>query len=388
MARLKKRIFGNVRLLKLIPSALFLKLLDRYGGAEPETRAALALPDDDPRRIEHLLALFVDGREDRPLPLPLLDALFRIESLTNQRGFDQIYTSAAETGVVFDEGLAATPLKLALGVFLFHGTLFGHAYDRVLIEEIKNFRLYRGDRPGPAVRPTSEATTRLGEAFAAEFKKAGKARYCVIRTYTVDQDLCFLIERCRAPRVEEAIEEQADGQTFRHTRVQYVPPARDLVRYEFESGLLEIYAPDNKTARMYVGAFGRLLFEHEDWFKDTPVVTLAPLVAKGRKAIDPVRGITFVELVEVGFRVGTDPDADIIVKSDDIFQFIDDQPEFSLQRVALTHARLLVRYDSGGRPRALTIKPPSVTAYDRRKDDEYTRAFLRDRGFTMPASSE
>lgn len=382
MPQLKKRVFGNVRLLKLVPSKLFLELLERYGAAGPETRAALALDEDDPQRLEHLVTLFIDGAET--LPLALLDALFRIESLANQRGFDQIYTSAAEIGVVFDEGLAKTPLGLALGVFLDHKRLFEHAYDHVLIEEIKNFRYFRGERPGPTTRPEAEVTDRLGETFATEFKKSGKAKYCVIRTYSVDRDLCFLIERCRAPRVEEAIEAQPDGQTFRHTRVQFVPPARDLVRYEFESGLLEVYAPDNKTARMYVGAFGRLLFEHEDWFKDAPVVTLAPLARDGRKAVVPVRGITFVDLVEIGYRLGTDPEGQIVIKSDDVFQFLEDRPLFSWERAVLTHARLLIRYDSGGKARALTIKPPSVTAYDRRKDDEYTRAFLRQRGFTLP----
>jgi len=383
MPQLKRGVFGNVSVLNGIPADLFRELFEATGGLDSTAEEILALGDEGDARARALASLFYEQSDQ--LSDELLGALFMIEDLADENGHRQIAAAAEEQGLPPDLDLGEPTLLVAVRAFLLHPKLFSRAHDLVLIDQAKQFRTFVGREPRAAERPQEEARKTLEADLGRFFLKDGKTGYCEIHPHFVGGSLCFLITHGRPKRAEEHIKE--DGGKYRLTRQERRPPGRDLVRYDAEFGLLEVYAADEKVVRRYVGDFGALLFGSPDWFSEAPVLTLEPLARRQEKALELVRGMREVKLVELQIVYEGDPRAELVVKSkggSDIFKVQRDREFFTWGEGRLARAKLMVKYGEKGRARALVIQPPVRLSYDRRQDDDVTRAFLLKNGFMLP----
>lgn len=318
-------------------------------------------------------------RDPGSLPVRLFDTLARIRDLSTDAGHDALIAAVGGGPLFAADCYALSPRNLALRAWLDHRDAFLRVYARQVVQALRRYHEFAGKAALPIGLPDAETVARMQRWFGASFEKRGRSAHCRIDAYELDEQLVFDIGHGRPVRRDGALDER-DGAIL-ESLVEYRPQEFDRVVYYTRTGILRVTAHDAVTLRTYCQGFGHHLFGELGWFNARGVLTLEPLIERGREALLPVPGILDVTLTEVEILLPHGRGTSLIVRSSDVLSMLAEYGSVRLADGRLVGAKFAIRYASGGRPRTLTIRLDNLVRYDSRRDEEVTRRFLEERGF-------
>lgn len=366
-------IFGDWARVRQVPGNLLRDLL------APWARQCGELGLDLSQVVDADLALALVrlvGRGRRAMPAGLVDALDRIEDLADDAGFDTILARVEGAGRGVDWGTRNLgPLTLAVRTWTAHHALFEEAEIKRDIARSGPVREYPA-LPGAelALPCPEEAAERLQAGLSAFWRGRGRGDYCRVAVFRDGGRIHVPIHRGRTWRTEPAV----DGDE--PTAVSFRPRAADLVTFDERTGRLMVKARTDAARREYVAQIGEALFGEAGAIVEGPVVSLQPLVERGRAALAPTPGLREVELVEAKLRLPGTPSAVVTIASPDVLDAIAEHALPELRRGTLFYVKLMLRLRRG-RKRKLELAPPNWLAFDRRQHEHVVLGFLEERGF-------
>lgn len=377
----------NISLIRTVPRELFVSLLDRFGQGCPTLVNVRGLLDGPVSEglFEALVKLFTE--KARKLPGDLLRALHDLDDMADDAGFDLLCDEARRQGVTVPLiGDGSRVLPFAIKVYLDYPRVFQTALEKRLFTIVSNYREFRPREYRRLPLPSEDRRIELSARLGAFFKERGRTDFCEVHGWVEEDELRFVVRHGRPAKTDESIEEpdeKEDGEKVAY-QVKTIPlrhPKHDVVVYDNHVGRLKVNASDAPTIDQYVQEFGWLLCDDVKWFQRGQVVSLAPIRELGPASLEKTSGIDNVRLTELVAAFGDDQETVITLAGTDVFKVIAEHaPEF-LTRGYLRSAKLLVRYQSGGRERKVILKPPCQIEYDPRREDDTTKRFLEKRGF-------
>lgn len=365
---------GQLDAVRGVPGVLLRALLVPWGGECSDLGLDLqALVDDD----LGLALVRMIGQGRARLPRGLLDALDRIEDMADEPGLDALLGRLeAESDKPDWPSRGLSPLRLAVQVWVEHHERFQEAEVKRRAARCGLVREYPV-REGLAVQfPTPESVAALTEHLGAYWKGRGRGEFCRVLLFRDEERVYLPIHRGEPWRTESAVEGDAEA------AVTFQPRTSDIATFDLRTGCLMVKARDGGARDEYRRRVGEALFGDPEAVVDHPVVTLEPLIARGREALAPTPGLIGVELVALRVALHHDRHTVVSLASGDVLADLDDLGLLELGRGELLYAKFLLRFPRGHR-RKLELGPPNEIAFDRRRDEHIVQRFLEERGFVQ-----
>ncbi len=368
-------VWGDVAAVRCVPGEVLRDLLASWGRDCAELGLDLAVLRD--AEIGPALGRLL-GRGRGRLPWGLVDALDRIDDIADARGFDALATRLDAGGSGHGWALAdLTPLGLAARMWVAQHARFEEVEMRRRAERAVLLREYPV-RAGATLRlPPEEAAARLQEGVGQYWEARGRSDYCRAMVFKEEGRLYVPIHRGEALRTESAIDGGREG------AVTYRPRAADLATYDERTGRLKVRASDGAARAEYRCRLGEVLFGDATAVEEAPVVSLAPLVERGREALIPTPGLREVSLVAARVAIRRGRRTVLDLASPDVLASLEELGLPELADCDLLWVKLLLRFPKGHR-RRLELAPPNEIAFDRRRDEHVVERFLEERGFVLP----
>ena len=141
MARLRFKNFSNLAFIQSIDKPRHLRPLlegfSDYFGRQGVDIAALKNGDSVDRK---LLAVFT--QPDEGMPAQLLEALYVLDDLADEAGYDRILTEAERSNLVLDGiGDDLNPGEFAIAVYRKEPDLVRHCHEKTIYRKIKKYNL-------------------------------------------------------------------------------------------------------------------------------------------------------------------------------------------------------------------------------------------------------
>ena len=219
------------------------RFLDKFEGREELLRAYAGLWGDgleveiSSLNVSSFKQFLVEGdgaRKDE-----LLEELYRVWDLSNERGHEDLLAACRELGYEPDREGKLPVECLSLKVRTENEEAFNLAYDRAAMEKAERFAVFQGEA-GRQIEDLEAAVVRFRAKLEAEFKGHKNSDRVLVRCYREGPYTNFIIyheKRTQAVLV------------FQGTKVQpkvsptvFRPAQQDLVSYNHETGQLEIEA--------------------------------------------------------------------------------------------------------------------------------------------------
>ncbi|MFM2006086.1 MAG: hypothetical protein RLZZ09_1741, partial [Pseudomonadota bacterium] len=183
MSTFQLRRFSKPSLLRAIAPAHLLAFLRVH--AEYFAAQGLALPQEDSETLNYTRLSEILLSPDQSTPPQLAEALFYVNELATEEGFDDLQAAIAETGLNLVVGDEVTPADLAIQVWLQAPRLIEkvHAEQRFL--KARSFAYFRTNQPVvPDWRPPTEVTlARLESEMNRWFVQKRRGQYCKVYVY-------------------------------------------------------------------------------------------------------------------------------------------------------------------------------------------------------------
>jgi len=372
-------VVGQLDAVRGVPGGLLRDLLAPWG--RECSGLGLDLRDLGDEELGLALVQMVGSGRAR-LPRGLLDALDRIEDMADEPGLDAILGRLEATNGGPDwPARGLSPLSLAIRVWV-------EQRDRFEEAEIKRQAARSGlvreypVREGLAMQlPSPESIAELTERVGRYWQGRGRGDFCRVLVFRDEERVYLPIHRGDPWKTEPAVEGDTEA------AVTFQPRASDLAAFDLRTGRLMVKARDRGARAEYLTRFGEALFGDPDAVAERPVVTLEPLVARGRDALAPTPGLRSVELVALRVALHHRRRSVISINSEDVLDDLDDLGLLELGRGELLYAKFLLRFPRGHR-RKLELGPPNEIAFDRRKDEHVVQRFLEERGFVTRSGGD
>lgn len=369
-------VVGQLDAVRGVPGGLWRDFLASWGRECSGLGLDLRELEDD----ELALALVrLVGRGRAGVPRGLLDALDRLDDMADAAGLDALLGRLeAESGAPDWPARGLSPLSLAVRAWVNHHERFEEAEIKRQAARLGLIREYP-IRGGVAARlPPPESVAELEQRFGQYWRGRGRGEFCKVLVFRDGERFYVPIQRGEPWKTEPAVEgDAAAAVTFR-------PRASDLAAFDVRTGRLMLKARDRSARAEYLARIGELVFGDPSAVVEEPVVTLEPLISRGRDALAPTPGLLGVQLVSLRVALFHERRSVVNLTSDDVLADLNDLGLLQLGRGELLHAKFLLRFPRGHR-RKLELGPPNEIAFDRRKDEHVVQRFLEERGFVAQA---
>jgi hypothetical protein len=310
----------------------------------------------------------LDALNDKDKKLDILEDMHSINDIAD-------HTMEALIQVVNKHKLKCeqdeTPESTAMRVYLFQRLEFEIIHDQFLMElYAENMNHFSFENCGAAF--DLEKIGHFKQRVEQYYRECGKSENCVIRERADEDKHCFFIARGDYMKTQPIFKDkQLKYTSFR-------PGKEDMLLFDKVKSVLSIKG-SREDPRSYIDLFGTTILGLKEIPQETYEKTLV--------VVNPVReqlfyggnkDIATVKLVQVSLRQISNPRVKMMLKSDDVFQTLDEM-ELSLNDFDLMSAKLKFYFHENRRPVTVEIKPPGNTKIKKRREKEMIENYLREK---------
>ena len=374
---LQFKSFARPDLLKTIHPSHLTSLL------EPHRRfledRGFRVPAGTEQELDCLALAGILAQPDEETPSELVEALYAIDSFSDDLHFDELLTLAEAAGLeVSDE---ETTVDLAVRLYLHDANLLERKLREQLCGRRRTFESYRLADPTsgmeaenlPANLTPLEAD--LDRYFESK-KRGGHSR--VIRKDAASE-IRFLVQHGQTCKREPSRKGGRSTCTF------FRPEKTDVVLLDLAHREMRINASSVPDLREYRTLFGRHLFRNDDYFVFAEKYTLEPLQKAGEMALNcrDVEGIESVKLKEVEYAWGGAFEHTETHRAADLFKALPLIRRGLECEPVIRKAVFEIKLSGEKRGRTVTIKAGNRSGYGRGDEAMVIERWLRARGFVI-----
>jgi hypothetical protein len=374
---LQFKSFARPDLLKMIHPKHITSLL------EPHRRflegRGFRVPAGTGQELDCLALAGILAQPDEETPSELVEALYAIDSFSDDQHFDELLTLAEAAGLeVSDE---ETTVDLAVRLYLHDANLLERKLREQLCGRRRTFESYRLADPTsgmeaenlPANLTPLEAD--LDRYFESK-KRGGHSR--VIRKDAASE-IRFLVQHGQTCKREPSRKGGRSTCTF------FRPEKTDVVLLDLVHREMRINASSVPDLREYRTLFGRHLFRNDDYFVFAEKYTLEPLQTLGEAALacGDIEGIESVKLKEVEYAWGGAFEHTETHRAADLFKALPLIRRGLECEPVIREAVFEIKLSGEKRGRAVTIKAGNRSGYGRGDEAMVIERWLRARGFVI-----
>lgn len=348
----------------------------------------VSLPRDaraDELDYEALVYIFMSP--DAKTPGSLVDALYLVDEMSTPEGLDALLSEATQSRLPLDPAGAQSPADVAVHVWLLDQDVLERKHAEQLLTKVRSYQSFQTDHPLPAFKPPSNGLlAQLANTLDGWFEAKKRGRGARVLMFERDDGVWFLVRHGDPLKREESLNDGREPSS-----VCFRPSKHDVLVYQPTIGELRINARSKGEKDLYRKTFGHHLFGDVDFFPaGTEKFTLDPLRDYGEASLvcTDIPGLDWIRLREVQFFYGGTPYEVVTRKSTDLFALLKARERDSLGSGRIIRAGFLVKFTDAKTPRSVIIKPSNIAQYTRDDDSVLVEAWLRARGFIIPAPTK
>ncbi len=342
------------------------------------TSRGIDLPLDQTQELDYEALSNVLLNSDTTTPPELAEALYYVDELSTQEGFDSI--QEAIDGTEFEATINddITFADLAIQVWMHDRDLIERLHAEQFLHRPRSFEYFMTTGEIQDCRKLNESELLLLESELNDwFEKKRRGRTAKVFVYHKPDFIWFLVRHgepfTREPSLKENNEEGSE---------YFRPMKFDLLIYNPHIGEIRINAKSKGEKELYRKLFGKYFFGDEGYFDSSSKFTFDPLREAGADSLlcGDIDGLDEVKLKEVQiFRGGVHKEIEIR-KAEDIFAAMAERDRNLSQTRGIFKASFSVKFTDSKTPRTVTITS-NKAQYKRDDDSEILEQWFAARGF-------
>ncbi len=319
------------------------------------------------------------ARPDEETPSDLVEALYVIESFSDDQHFDELLAMAKSVGL--EVGEEETTVDLAVRLYLHDSRLLERKLREQLCDRRRTFESYRLADPasGMEVDNLPQDLTPLEADLDRYFESKKRGGHSHVIRKDAANEIRFLVQHGQTCKREPSRKGGRSTCTF------FRPEKTDVVLLDLTHKELRINASSAPDLRQYRTLFGRHLFHNDDYFVFAEKYTLEPLQIAGELALNcrDIDGLESVKLKEVEYAWGSAFEHTEIQRAVDLFKALPLIRRGLEREPLIRKAAFEVTLSGERRARTATIKAGNRSGYARGDEAMVIERWLRARGFVI-----
>lgn len=381
---MKLKCFSKPRFLEEIGRPLLEKFVHEF---EAELAAKrIHLPNRSATDEEYFRELSALAISPDKLPSEMLEAMFVIEESATEEGQERIEAAVARGDIKATFQSDSSHADIALQAWLVAPQGLADVHNELRLSRLSAFEYFGSksalDLSTTFVPPAKTILAHIAEDVDAWCAKHNRGEETAqIKPISIDDETWFLVRHgdtfSRTPKVEK-----------RTSEIMHFRPAKDdVVVYSPSRDEIRIHAGTKGEKELYRKAFGRHIFDDEQYFSERKSYTLDPLRKAAEDALntDGVNGLSQVVLREIEVAFHNAYDEVIIRKATDLFAAA---TASSHKRSAIPSGRLVratfdIYFGDPAKPRKVQLRPPNILKLGRHCDASVVQRWLSLREFRV-----
>lgn len=374
---LQFKSFARPDLLKTIDPKNLACLLEPYRRFFEDR--GFCLPAGTEHEVDCFALAGMLAQPDEEMPSDLVEALYLIESYSDDRHFDELLIVAESAGL--EVGEEETAVDLAVRIYLHDPNPLERRLREQLCDRRRTFVSYRLADPASGIEVDSLPLdlTPLEQDLDRYFESKKRGGHsCVIRKDSANE-IRFLVQHGQTCKREPSRKGGRSTCTF------FRPEKTDVVLLDLAHKELRINVSSVPDLRQYRTLFGRHLFRNDDYFVFAEKYTLEPLQMAGELALNcrDIDGIESVKLKEVEYAWGGAFEHTETHRAADLFKALPLVRRGLECEPLIRKAVFEVKLTGERRARTVTIKAGNRSGYGRGDEAMVIERWLRARGFVI-----
>lgn len=376
MATYDLKRFARAHILKAIAPKNLVSFFQPYGDYFEQRGFDMSLIREEMKSEDFNVLLRVLINPDLDTPQRLIDALYHVNEMATQEGMEILLAAYEEAGYSFDDP-DPTPADLAVQAWMMNGRLFETTCANQYKLKPRAYRVYQSaDGDGGSTPTGGEVLAAFESDLNDWFERRKRGRHCKVFPFPGDRDCCYIIRHGEPYARVSTINKGESSCVF------FQPEKFDTLIYDLATGRLRIGASSKPTRELYRSAFGMHFFGDGDYFPESQLFTLQPLITSGRESLycNDIPGLQHITLKRVQVRLDGGYGLRVTYDSADVF----DDPRFlraTPSDAVVVEATLSVKFAGEGRARSTEIRTPNIIECRRDGDEVILDRWLRERGF-------
>jgi len=337
------------------------------------------VPEAADQELDYLALAGILAQPDEETPPELIEALYVIESFSEDQHFDELLAMAESAGI--EAGEEETTVDLAVRLYLHDASLLERKLREQLCERRRTFESYRQADPdsGIEVENLPQELAPLEADLDRYFESKKRGSHSRVIRKDAANEIRFLIQHGQTCKREPS---RKGG---RSTCTVFRPEKTDVVILDLTHRELRINASTVPDLRQYRTLFGRHLFRNDGHFVFAEKYTLEPLQKAGEMALNcrDIEGIESVRLKEVEYAWGGAFEHTETHRAADLFKALPLIRRGLECEPVIRKAVFEIKLSGEKRGRTVTIKAGNRSGYGRGDEAMVIERWLRARGFVM-----
>jgi hypothetical protein len=385
MATFNLRRFSKPGMLRRIDPEHLIAFLEPY--ADYFSNRGVELPStDNGDELDYKALSQALLNPNASTPDDLAEALYYVNEMSTQEGFDSLQEAIADTDLDVVIGKNAAHADLAIQVWIQDQDLVERLHAEQFLFRPRSFEYFRtnnGSVPEFRVPPTE--TIRAMEAELDEwFAKKRRGKHSKVYVFPKEDYTWFLVRHGKPYARESVIEAgESSAQYFR-------PEKFDVIVYNPVHGEIRMNAETKGEKELYRTKFGKYFFGDSEFFNGKSKFTLEPLREVGEDSIlcDDIDGMEWVRLKEYQiYHGGTQKDVEIR-KAEDIFASLRQRERSMPRSGTISRASFLIKFKDSKNARTVKLSSANRAQFKRDDDAEIIEQWMTNRGFIVMNSED
>jgi hypothetical protein len=319
-------------------------------------------------------------------PDDLAEALYYVNEMSTQEGFDSLQEAIADTDLDVVIGENAAHADLAIQVWMQDRDLVERLHAEQFLFRPRSFEYFRTNNGSvPEFKIPPAETIRALEAELDEwFAKKRRGKHSKVYVFPKEDYTWFLVRHGKPYARESVIEAgESSAQYFR-------PEKFDVIVYNPVHGEIRMNAETKGEKELYRTKFGKYFFGDSEFFNGKSKFTLEPLREVGEDSIlcDDIDGMEWVRLKEYQiFYGGAQKDVEIR-KAEDIFASLRQRERSMPRSGTISKASFLIKFKDSKNARTVKLSSANRAQFKRDDDAEIIEQWMTNRGFIVMNSED
>ncbi len=295
MATFNLRRFSKPEMLRRIALGHLIAFLSPYADYFSDRGVELP-PADNGDELDYNALSQALLNPNASTPDDLAEALYYVNEMSTQEGFDSIQDAIAGTDIDVVIGEDVAHADLAIQAWMQDSELVERLHAEQFLFRPRSFEYFKTDNGSvPEFEEPPTETIRALEADLDEwFAKKRRGKHSKVYVYSKDDYTWFLVRHGK-PYARESVIENGESSS------QYFRPEKfDVIVYNPALGEIRMNAETKGEKELYRTKFGQHFFGGSDFFNGKSKFTLEPLREIGEDSLlcDDIDGMEWVKLKE------------------------------------------------------------------------------------------
>lgn len=385
MATFNLRRFSKPGMLRRIDPEHLIAFLEPY--ADYFSNRGVELPStDNGDELDYKALSQALLNPNASTPDDLAEALYYVNEMSTQEGFDSLQEAIADTDLDVVIGENAAHADLAIQVWIQDQDLVERLHAEQFLFRPRSFEYFRTNNGSvPEFRVPPAKTVRALEAELDEwFAKKRRGKHSKVYVFP-KKDYTWFLVRHGKPYARESVIEAGESSA------QYFRPEKfDVIVYNPVHGEIRMNAETKGEKELYRTKFGKYFFGDSEFFNGKSKFTLEPLREVGEDSIlcDDIDGMEWVRLKEYQiFYGGAQKDVEIR-KAEDIFASLRQRERSMPRSGTISKASFLIKFKDSKNARTVKLSSANRAQFKRDDDAEIIEQWMTNRGFIVMNSED